>query len=161
MSAFDVAFANLLGNEGGYSNNPADPGGETNHGVTEKVARKWGYTGRMIDLPVATAGMIAKSEYWDPYSCDQLPLPIAFQVFDTAYNGGFPAKWLQQALGVTADGNIGAQTIAAARGCNVWQAVACFNSWRLSYYTSLGTWGTFGKGWTNRIAANLKKGSMQ
>ena len=32
MSAFDDAFTALIGNEGGYVNNPADPGGETNHG---------------------------------------------------------------------------------------------------------------------------------
>lgn len=160
MSAFDVAFANLLGNEGGYVNNPADPGGETNWGITKRVAERWGYKGDMKSLPQATAAGIAKACYWDPYQCDQLPVAIAFQVMDAAYNGGHPAQWLQQSLGVTADGSIGAQTIAAARGCNVWQVIACFNSWRLSYYTSLGTFGTFGKGWTNRVAANLKKGSM-
>ena len=37
--------------EGGYSDNPADPGGKTNHGVTEQVARANGYQGDMKALP--------------------------------------------------------------------------------------------------------------
>lgn len=47
---FDTAFDRLLGNEGGYVNNPADPGGETNWGVTVAVARASGYTGAMRDM---------------------------------------------------------------------------------------------------------------
>ena len=55
MNSFDDAFDALIGNEGGYSNNPKDPGGETMWGITARVARAAGYTGPMRDLPRDTA----------------------------------------------------------------------------------------------------------
>lgn len=157
MSAFDDAFVALIGNEGRYSNNPADPGGETMWGITARVARGWGYQGAMQDLPLDTAKAIARKFYWDPYQCDQFDPRVAFQVFDAAYNGGHPAQWLQQAAGVTADGMIGAITIAAVRQADPLKLVMLFNASRIAYYTSLGTWDSFGKGWSNRIANNLRR----
>lgn len=161
MSAFDKAFASISIIEGGYvsRDGAADPGLETNHGVTERVARKWGYTGDMRDLPIDTARQIAKTEYWDQYQCDQLPELLAYQVFDTAYNGGYPVKWLQECLGVTADGIIGAKTIAAARGCDQWKVIALFNSKRIGYLTNLNNWPQNAKGWARRIAFNLSNGA--
>jgi lysozyme family protein len=161
MSAFDKAFASIDIIEGGYSNRDksADPGGATNHGVTERVARKWGYTGDMRDLPTDVARQIAKTEYWDQYHCDQLPDLLAYQVFDTAYNGGYPIKWLQECLGVTADGIIGARTIAAARACDQWKVIALFNSKRIGYLTNLNNWPQNAKGWARRIAFNLSNGA--
>ncbi len=47
--------AGVFAVEGGYSNNPADPGGETNHGVTVAVARSHGYDGPMREMPKETA----------------------------------------------------------------------------------------------------------
>jgi lysozyme family protein len=157
MSSFDNAFSALIGNEGGYSFNPADPGGETMWGITAHVAHTAGYTGPMKDLPLDTAKQIAKKNYWDPYQCDQFDPRIAFQVFDTAYNGGRPAQWLQQAVGATADGVIGAQTIAAVRAADPMKVVILFNASRILYYTGLGAWESFGKGWSNRIANNLRR----
>lgn len=157
MSSFDDAFAALIGNEGAYVDNPADPGGATMWGVTERVARAWGYTGDMQALPLDTAKQIAKKNYWDPYQCDQFDPRIGFQVFDAAYNGGHPAQWLQQAAGVPADGVIGAITAAAVRASDPLKLVILFNASRILYYTSLGTWDSFGKGWTNRIANNLRR----
>jgi lysozyme family protein len=158
--SFDAAFAALMGNEGKYSNDPRDPGGETMWGVTARVARRYGYMGPMVDLPLDVAKAIAKAEYWDPYLCDQFDPRIAFQVFDAAYNGGHPVKWLQQALGVTADGIIGAQTIKAARSADPALVVGRFSASRLLYLTDLPTWPTFGRGWTRRIANNLLLGAL-
>lgn len=160
MSNFDTCFSLLMGNEGGYVNNPADPGGETMWGITKRVAVRWGYQGAMQDLPQDTAKSIAKSCYWDPLNLDQLPLAIAFQCFDVNYNGGFAAKWLQASLGLIQDGVIGPQTIAAARMSNQWQVVALFNAQRLRYYTGLKN-PTFMNGWANRVAGNLEKGGLQ
>ena len=157
MSSFDEAFVALIGNEGKYVDNPADPGGATMWGVTERSARAWGYAGDMRDLPLATAQAIAKKEYWDVYQCDQFDPRIGFQVFDAAYNGGHPAQWLQAAAGVTVDGDIGAITIAAIRQSDPLKIVILFNASRIAYYTSLGTWESFGKGWSNRIANNLRR----
>lgn len=159
MSAFDDTFQELLGNEGGYSNNPNDPGGETMWGITKRIALLNGYTGAMKDLPVDTAKAIAKKQYWDRYSCDEFDPRIAFQVFDTAYNGGYPSQWLQKAVGVVVDGVIGPQTIAAVKAQNVFQTILRFDSYRLTYLTQLHGWPTFGRGWANRIAHNLLLGA--
>lgn len=159
MSSFDDAFDALIGNEGGYSNNPADPGGETMWGVTQRVARAYGYAGAMRDLPRDTAKAIAKKLYWDPLQLDELDARVAFQVFDANYNGGHPVIWMQGASGAKVDGLIGPATIAAVQAVDPLRFMLHWNSLRLSYFTSLRTWPTFGKGWTNRIAANLLKGA--
>jgi len=159
MSSFDYAFDALIGNEGGYSNNPADPGGETMWGVTERVACAYGYAGYMKDLPRDTAKAIAKKLYWDPLHLDSFDPRIAFQIFDANYNGGHCVIWMQGASGAPVDGLIGPQTIAAVQAVPPWQFILRWNALRLRYYTSLKTWATFGKGWTNRIADNLKKGA--
>lgn len=160
ITCFADAFAAILGNEGGYVDNPADPGHATMYGITQTVALAWGYTGAMQALPLATAQAIAKARYWDPYQCDQLDPRIGFNVFDAAYNGGHAAQWLQAAASVTQDGVIGAVTIAAARALNPMTLIARFNASRLAYYTSLvDEWPTFGRGWTSRIANNLQLSS--
>lgn len=157
MSNFAAAWIALLSNEGGYSNNPADPGGETMWGITASVARAFGYTGLMRDLPQAAAQQIAKTEYWDRFQCDQLSDQLAFQVLDAAYNGGYPAQWLQRAAGVTEDGQIGPATLTTLHGADQSKLCMRFNAYRLQYMASLKAWPTFGRGWTNRIASNLIK----
>ncbi len=159
MTAFDDAFTELMGNEGGYSNNPADPGGETMWGITKRVAVANGYTGAMQDLPQDTAKAIAKSEYWDRYSCDSFDPRIGFQVFDAAYNGGPAARWLQEAAEVQPDGVIGPVTIAAVQAVDPLRIIMRFDSYRLTYLASLDTFPTFGRGWANRIAHNLLLGA--
>lgn len=159
MSSFDDAFDALIGNEGGYSDNPKDPGGATCCGVTERVARAYGYTGAMQDLPRDTAKSIAKKLYWDPLHLDSLDPRVAFQIFDANYNGGHAVIWMQGAAGAHVDGLIGPQTIAAVQAVPPWQFILRWNALRLRYYTSLKTWSTFGKGWANRIADNLKRGA--
>lgn len=161
LLSFDDCFDELMVNEGGYSNNPADPGGETMWGITKRVAVKNGYTGNMRDLPQATAKTIAKTEYWDLYSCDKLPVAVANEVFDVAYNGGKAAQWLQQSALVLADGVIGPATIAAVRMADPDDIIMRFNAYRLRYLASLNTWPSFGKGWVNRVANHLLQGASQ
>jgi len=157
MSTFDQAFERLIGHEGRYSNNPADPGGETMWGVTEAVARAHGYVGGMADLTQWQAGAIYRASYWTPCKADQLPPEVRFDVFDAAVNSGVEqaAKWLQRALGVTNDGVIGPQTLTAAQAVPGGILKAQFNGQRLAFMTDLLTWSTFGKGWARRIAKNL------
>lgn len=159
MSSFDDAFDTLIGNEGGYSNNSADPGGETMWGITARVARAAGYVGPMRDMPRDVAKAIAKKLYWDPLHLDVFDPRIAFQIFDANYNGGHPVIWMQGSAGAKVDGLIGPQTIAAVQAVDPLRFILRWNSLRLSYYTSLKTWLTFGKGWANRIAKNLMKGA--
>lgn len=158
MLNFDDAFSRLMDSEGGYANrdHSADPGGETKYGVTLFTARKWGYLGPMSELPLETAKSIAKSLYWAPNGCDQLPPALAFHVFDSAYNGGSPIRWLQSALGVDADGILGPKTIAAARAADPAATVMKFNQKRLTYLMGLMNWPSNSKGWTARIVRNME-----
>lgn len=153
---FDQAFDRLIGHEGGYVNDPRDPGGETNWGITAAVARAEGYNGPMRDLPRDTAKAIYKAKYWAPVRADELPDSVRFDVFDASVNHGVgqSSKWLQRAAGANPDGVIGAQTVAAARAAGPLIAAA-FNGYRLQFYTDLNTWPTFGKGWARRVASNL------
>lgn len=160
MSNFDQAFTALLGNEGGYSNNPADPGGETMWGITLAVARANGYTAPMKDISQATAKGIYSRHYWLP-EFDQLPYKIAFALFDAAVNSGVTqaVRWLQRALGIADDGKFGPITLAAVQAADPERLLMAFNAERLDFMTRLSTWPTFGKGWARRIAANLKAGA--
>lgn len=131
MDYFTEAWKRTHGLEGGYSNNPKDPGGETMHGVTARVARAYGYTGPMKLLPLETARRIGKSAYWDPLRLDQiaeLSPSIALELFDTNYNlwARAAAKFLQAALNglnregtfyadIPVDGVIGRGTVDALR----------------------------------------------
>lgn len=157
MSQFLAFIDRVLAHEGGYVNNPADPGGETNFGITVAVARHSGYTGSMRDLPRARAVEIYKSQYWDKVQGDQLPPAVAFQVFDAAVNHGVSnaSKWLQETVGVIADGVIGPKTVSASKFKSPCQVVFGFNRRRIQFYTKLTTFATFGKGWLNRVAGNL------
>lgn len=156
---FDQAFDRLIGHEGGYSNHPDDPGGETMWGVTARVARANGYTGAMKDLSRSTAKSIYRKLYWDAVKADQLPEVVRFDVFDGAVNSGVSqsAMWLQRAAGVVDDGVIGPKTIAASTAAGP-VITARYNGHRLEYMTDLKTWPSFGKGWARRIASNLKGG---
>lgn len=154
---FDQAFDKLLGHEGGYSNHPSDPGGETMWGVTKRVALEAGYRGEMRDLPKAYAMAIYRDRYWDSLQLDMLPADARFAVFDAAVNSGATqaVKWLQRALGVTDDGIIGKVTLVAAKNVPGSVIAARINGHRLQFMSSLSTWPAFGRGWANRIAKNL------
>lgn len=160
MSNFDRAFVDLLGHEGGYSNNPADPGGETNWGITVATARENGYLGSMKDMDQSVAKTIYAKKYWlDAF--DQLPYPVAFQVFDAAVNSGMgqAVRWLQRSVGTADDGKLGTMTLQAAQSTDPTKLVMLFNAERLMFMTNLSTWSNFGKGWARRVASNLKKGA--
>lgn len=156
---FDTAFDILLGHEGGYSDNPNDPGGPTNWGVTEKVARFDGYMGDMKDFPQEWAKKIYRTQYWDKCGIDRLPADVQFDVFDGAVNSGNAqsVKWLQRALGVDDDGVVGPVTLAACENIPGGVIAKHYNGHRLAFMTSLKTWPVFGGGWARRIANNLMR----
>ena len=149
---FDAAFAAILKHEGGYVHHPSDPGGATNMGITEAVARKTGYKGTMQDLPVDLAKRIYLEEYWKPMRADELPPAVRYAVFDAAVNSGVRQStlWLQRALGVADDGSLGPKTVAAANATNPDALRARIVSQRLRFLTDLNTFAVFGRGWTRR-----------
>lgn len=154
---FDTAFDRLIGHEGGYSNHPDDPGGETMWGITKTVALRNGYTAPMADMPRDTAKDIYRRQYWDTIHADALPDSLRFAVFDGAVNSGVAqsVKWLQRACGAPADGIIGPMTLAAVGKFPPEKLLRWMQGVRLRFMTDLPTWGSFGKGWARRIADNL------
>lgn len=154
---FDEAFVELLGHEGGYSNNPLDPGGETMWGITLKVARANGYLGPMKDMPVEVAKAIYRKLYWDTIKAEQLPLAVRYAVFDAAVNSGpeQAIKWLQRAVGVQADGKLGPITLATVLLFPAQVVEAKMLGHRLMFMTDLAHWKTFGRGWAKRLAKIL------
>jgi lysozyme family protein len=156
---FDEAFDLLLGHEGDFVDHPNDPGGATRWGITERVARKYGYAGRMQDFPVEFAKRIAKADYWDAVRADELPAAVRFEVFDGAYNSGAAQsiKWLQRAASTVDDGKLGPATLAAVWARNPEALAARYNGHRLDMLNDLKNWASFGRGWAQRIADNLMR----
>jgi lysozyme family protein len=155
---FDEAFHHLLGHEGGYVNHPDDPGGETNWGVTKVVARQHGYEGLMKDMPVGVAKAVYRKSYWDAVQADDLPPAIRYAVFDAAVNSGVGTsiRWLQQAVGTTADGALGPKTLAAINEVNPDGLLRRMLAKRLTAMTSMSGWPSFSKGWARRVATLLE-----
>lgn len=158
MSVFNTIFERLQLHEGGYVNHPNDPGGETMYGVTKRVAQEHGYWGDMRCLPKSLAKKITEQSYYKAVKGDQLDRLIAWQLTDAAYNHGKrqAVKFLQRAVGASADGLIGPRTLAAVAAMDKNDVVLLFNAERLEFFTNLRIWQTFGKGWARRIAKNLR-----
>lgn len=124
-----AVVAGVFAVEGGYVNNPADPGGETNHGVTVQVARDAGYTGPMRELPKETAEQIYAKGYVEGPNFHRviaMSPAVGTKLADAGVNAGTArsARWFQQALNhlsrggadyplIVADGQIGGQTLSA------------------------------------------------
>jgi len=155
---FDEAFHHLLGHEGGYSNHPEDPGGETMWGVTKAVARENGYNGLMKDMPTEVAKSIYKAKYWDAVQAEKLPPTIRYAVFDAAVNSGVgtAVRWLQQSVGATPDGVLGPKTLAALQEVNPDGLLRRMLAKRLTAMTSMSGWPSFSKGWARRVATLLE-----
>lgn len=163
---FDNAFDLVIGHEGGFTLLRSDTGNWTGGkvGVGQLKGTKYGIASNSYpsldikNLTLAQAKQIYKRDYWDKVKGDQLPPELSFHVFDMAVNGGISRgiKLLQKTVGTTEDGLIGPATLAAVNRMNVADAVLIYNANRLQFYTSLGTFVTFGKGWTNRVANNLR-----
>lgn len=153
MVNYDVAFDRLMGHEGGYVNDPADPGGET----------KWGISKRAYpDLDIAAltrddARAIYRRDLWEKHQLAALPEAVAFQVFDFAVNSGTETavRKLQQAVGVADDGHVGPVTLAAIAAMSAHDVLVRYLAARLKFLAKLTVWDRFGRGWANRIADDL------
>ena len=154
---FDDAFDRLLGHEGGYANDPRDPGGETMWGITRRVALANSNSAPMREMTQAQAKAMYLPLYWNAACIDRLPDELRFHVFDAAVNSGVgqAVRWLQQAVGAVDDGVVGPETLGALSAMPGAVAAARFTGHRLKFMTSLKTWPAFGRGWANRIANNL------
>lgn len=152
---FDQAFERLIGHEGGYVNDPRDPGGETKFGISKRSYPAEDIKG----LTLERAKAIYRRDFWGVAGCDAVPDAIKFDLFDMAVNSGpvTAIKTLQRSAGVTPDGLLGPITLQALNSTPAPRLVARFNGNRLDFMTDLKTWPVFGKGWAKRVASNLKE----
>jgi lysozyme family protein len=158
QSDWQKSFELMLKSEGGYVNNPADPGGMTNLGVTKATWENW--VGRASDeaemrgLTPEKVEPLYKKKYWDAVRGDELPPGISYLCFDFAVNAGAgrSIKTLQTAVGVTPDGGFGPMTMAAVQAVDPVELIERFSQAKEDFYRSLTTFATFGKGWLNRVA---------
>ena len=154
---FDVAINRLLGNEGGYVNNPNDPGGETKWGISKRAYPN-------LDIAALTrddAISIYRRDFWEPIDGDALPPGVGFQMLDFAVNSGIPTaiRALQRSVGVADDGHFGPVSVAALKGADPADTIMRFLAERLLFMAGLSTWTDFGRGWARRIAADLRYGA--
>lgn len=169
----------VLGVEGGYSNNPRDPGGETNHGVTKAVAVENGYTAPMKEMPVDVAVEIYTKQYSDkpgftPFA--ELSPAVTHKLIDAGVNTGpsRPSVWLQTSLNrlnrggkdypaIQVDGKVGPGTVAAYQGlvkvrgkvkaCEL--IIKTIDAQQGSYYLSLTNLPDFTVGWFDNRIGNV------
>lgn len=167
---FAPALAHVLQMEGGYSNDPHDPGGPTNRGITLAVYAQFkGVTvdavsrSRLLDelkrIPDAAVQDIYFKRYWTPARCAAMPAPLALFHFDASVNHGVAgaARLLQKAAGVEADGEIGPQTLRAIAEQDTAALVTRYAQERRARYRSLAHFWRFGRGWLSRVEQTLAR----
>lgn len=169
---FSQALTFTLKWEGGYSNNVADPGGETMMGVTKKVYDAWrtkqGLPIRSVkDIEATELHSIYYNGYWLASACDKMEPPLSTAVFDTAVNMGKDRaiRHLQRILCVHDDGIWGPQSQAALDAAtttaeDISGLTEDYIDLRDSFYHKLALakprLAVFLKGWLRRTAALRK-----
>lgn len=156
LSEFDSAFENVVGIEGGYVNDPDDPGGETKYGISKRS-----YPHLDIkNLTLAQAKAIYYNDYWIAAKCDWLPEPLNVYVFDAAVNQGLSTaiKLLQETVGVPADGVFGNQTKRAVAAAEPKELADLYAATRAMRYVNTNKFNKYGKGWFKRLFNLARKG---
>lgn len=167
MANFELYLPQLLKLEGGYVDDPADPGGATNLGITLGCFQGCAY--QLLGIPPTLdnlralrpeqAGAIYRKLYWDPIDGDSIALQVlADIVFDFYVNAGYHAiVLLQQVLGpsLASDGRFGPQTLAALQRADQVAVYARYRQGRIDYYRNLASahpvLQKFLTGWLNRV----------
>ena len=155
--SFDISINRLLGSEGGLVNDPTDPGGLTQWGISQRSYPKLDIRALTRDQAIA----LYRRDFWMPIHADELPDGIGFQLLDFSVNSGSGTalRVLQRAVGVADDGHIGAVTLAAIKSIEPHDLIMRFLAERLIFMTNCKNWSSASKGWARRIANNLKFGA--
>jgi lysozyme family protein len=174
-----LIIAAIFNVEGGYVNNPDDPGGATNHGITEEVARNHGYVGPMQNLPKEFAQEIYYEDYIDKpgfLPLVQIQPAVAHKLIDAGVNTGptRPSRWFQKALNslnrdgldyleISVDGRVGPATINAyeslerirgdVKACEL--IIKLIDAQQAVYYMELDHLPQFTVGWVDHRISNV------
>lgn len=144
---FDHCIPIILKEEGGYVNDPNDPGGETNMGISKTAYPN-------LDIPNLTVDQVTQiyyTDYWIPAGCKFALQPLDLYLFNFAVTSGVgeSTEMLQQLIGVSVDGQLGPQTQNALMlfkgDTAVYQALCAM------HYAANRNFNYFGKGWLSRL----------
>jgi len=153
MSTFDLALAHVLRWEGGYSNDPADPGGATNKGITQITYDEWrmerGLPARSVrEMTDDEMRAIYAERYWYPVAADwdkRSHPGVALYLFDAAVQHG--PGWAR----------VLAQEVGDVLHLVPLLGLAHAHAIRCEYYTKLKNWGRFGRGWIMRVTDTYRR----
>lgn len=162
---FDTAFERIVLNEGGYQCDPSDRGNWTGGrvGVGELKGTNCGIAAMTypdLDIKNLTDDQIRAIYYEDWYCAlhlNEFRPAMQFQMLDAAVNHGFAraARFLQRAVGVSADGIIGPKTMKATKETDLNDLLMRFISKRIDFYTRISTFDQYGRGWMRRVSKIL------
>lgn len=169
-AVFDRALAHVLEMEGGFDDDPYDPGGPTNRGITLAVYAAWkgvtvdagslaGLKAELQRIPEAAVRDIYRKRYWRRASCAELAPALAFFHFDAAVNHGVvgATRLLQQAVGTDVDGELGPLTRAAIAERPLDEVLRAYAGVRRERYRALPHFWRFGRGWLKRVDTTLDR----
>lgn len=146
---YDYALKQVLLSEGGYTNDPQDPGGPTNFGITlhdyQSYINKSGTANDVRNMTEVQAATIYKSKYWDVVQGDSLPSGVDYCVFDYGVNSGN-----SRAINVYNEFKTKSPTDCINAICDE----------RLAFLKGLSTWSHFGAGWSSRVS-RVRAGAIQ
>ncbi len=167
---FASALKHVLEMEGGFTDDPHDPGGPTNKGITLGRLASWrkvkldtsnrsSLIGDLKSISDSEVRAIYEAKYWRPAGCPLMPPPLAFFHFDAAVNHGVSGatKMLQEALGVDVDGEIGPETRGKYMAMPVLKILSLYAAIRRKRYRALPHFWRFGKGWLRRVDRTLDR----
>lgn len=168
----------ILQQEGGFENNPDDPGVWTGNAIGSGVqigsnlgisaATLAGFypddsaaqlASLMVSLTAEQAGSIYSSDYWQAIQGDELPTGIDLMLMDDAVNKGVSAavQTIQSCLDVESDGDLGPLTLAAITTAPSLSALALhLGSAQALLYLQDSEWAEFGNGWAARWGARMQ-----
>lgn len=157
---FTPSMAHVLASEGGFVDNPHDPGGATDEGVTQHQYDLWrtakGLGTRSVRfIDPNEVEEIYRGSYWNAVHGDELPSGVDYCVFDWSVLAGphRAIQHLQQAVGAGDDGSLGPLTLAAVKSADPRRVIDAVCAERLAYLKTRPGWPYFRDGWSNRVAS--------
>ena len=147
---FAAVMREVFRHEGVDADHPADPGGRTRYGISQRAYPHL----HIPSLTKADALAIYRRDYWDRVGGDLLPAGVDLSTTDSGINSGVSrgAKWLQGAVGAGRDGRVGPRTLEAVRRADPVATIQRACAARLRFMRGLRTWRTFKRGWSRRVA---------
>ena len=165
-AAYTKAFERVIGHEGRYQNDYEDRGNWTSGkvGVGERKGTKFGISAMTYPhlnikaLTVAQAKKIYFEDFWLKLGGESFHKAVMYQLFDAAINHGMSRsiKFLQKTVDTKPDGIFGPKTEAAALKADLNDVLILFIAERLDFMNDIKTWATYGRGWSQRVADNLR-----